>query len=298
MLALACVTFLVVLPGCGRKPPKPPTLAELLTASDPVERRIAQADAARDGVKSLPALEEFSGTRDQALAQAIREVVALMLLKSVAYDQLSQYPGLSQLCLPEFDRAKECAALLSHATDYDSGEEGLSIDPSPATRQSSPQRQAIRNLLQMHGWAIPAALELSEQKEPASRLYGAEILRGLEAWGQSAAWDRLSKDPGMVMVSYGDHEITHRIGELVTEWLKNSTTYRLAKTHWTPEQDIALANSYVVWLVRFQEGTTDGSAGWKFLNELNKEAHVSEAQGWFEYWERARPVLQRRWAGP
>jgi hypothetical protein len=190
------------------------------------------------------------------------------------------------LCEGKFNQAREYAKVLANADAYDSGE-GAGLFPMDTEPPLSKARQAIDDMISLGAWSIPAALELVADKKPPSRLYGAEVLKGVCAWGQSPTWDRLLKDTGSTYISHVDYGGNSIIGHTVTELLASSQ-YEWLTNPKTNNYAAGVAETYLMGLepMPFQQKLN-------LVNRLRQEAGTWEARSWEEYWIKARPVLEK-----
>ena len=267
-------------------------LLEQMASDDLTDRRLAQVHLAYKGEEALAALSAACDADDERLKQSIREVVALMLLNSVEYEKLWKYPRLVEVCRPKFDEAREFARLLAGAEDYDSGEHGMGpgLPPPP-----SPDRQALYALIGLHGWAVPAAIELCTDDMPASRLYGAEVLRLVEAWVQKDVWELLLQDRGPVTIFRGCFDEPTTVAGAASDWLRFSSGRRDFDNPNVPRYAARTAWRYLLWLGQFDKEGPASPTDTTLANVLSQRADTMAAESWDDYWDRAEPVLRDVW---
>lgn len=287
----ALLALLVVAPGIRADEPVK-TWAAKLRSDKPSEWRVAQAYLARAGVEALPPLAELADAANDAMRQRLKETVGLMLRNAAGPEPIRKHPKLWALGEPELKKASAALKVLAGSKEYDSGELGLSprnAPPPPLT----PPRQSIKDLLELRGWAVPAALELLGDKQPGSRMYGVELLTLLNATGQYPAVQKVLKDDGQIQVFHGDYTTKTTVGGQTAEWLKQG---RLRPAS-APNEDGAVAyeaENYLDWLDVFAGGKPNR---FDLVNRLRTEAGMYKAKSWDDYWRRAKPVLAAAWDG-
>lgn len=268
-------------------------LLEQMASADLTDRRLAQVHLAHKGTDALATLAAASDTRDDRLEQSIREVVALMLLKSVEWTELSQYPRLRELCRPQFEQARAHARHLAGADRYDSGEHGLRPPGPPPPL--SPEREALYAMVGLHGWAVPAAVELCADDMPSSRLYGAEVLRYVQAWGQTTVWQSLLQDDGAVTIFRGCYDEHTTVAGAVGDCLRVNSSYRDFSDPNAPRHTACVAEGYALWLGQFDKGGPASPIDTTLTGMLRQYADTMAATSWDDYWNRAEPVLRDTW---
>lgn len=288
LLALLVVT---VAPAAAAAQDGPKEWLKRLGSDRPAEWRIAQAHLARLGAAALPDLAALAAKADAPLRQRVSEVVAMMLLKKVTPAQLAEHKALAELVRPEFERAEAHLKLLLDAKKYDSGERGLGPPGSKPPPLSS-ERKAVKALTDAGGWAVPAALRLIDGKTPASRIYGAEILTWLSATAQRTLLDQLTADKTAIEIFRGDFMDRTTVGKVVGDWLRTHSAF-VAQAKPDPKYAACFeAEGYLIWLARFAKGKADDT---DLVNRL-RQAGTIKAASWDDYWERARPLLEKFFA--
>jgi hypothetical protein len=284
---------------------------ERLGAKSALDSRIARAEVAHLGVKALPALERARAAK-RVSESTLRLVVEAMLVESVELDVLKKrWPALLKLLDERVAKARQLAKPLFATKPHDSGERGLGPPGAKAPPLSAP-RAAIAGLLKLGGAAVPVALELMAQgadaKVPvrklrpgerrnqaevakdgvgvAQRLYGAEVLYRLRAWGQERSLEGLRGDGGRVSVFHGDYFDRTTVGRVVSAWMKGISM----GTPKSPTKGAACleAERYL----RYVLPELDRSKGMKLMNRLRGEAKTWEATSFADYWRRARALIE------
>jgi hypothetical protein len=261
-----------------------------LRSSDPAERVIAQAYIAHSGTPSLAELDKFARTKDVVLRRRVKEVVSLMLRKTVGPNEIRKYKTLWHLVEPELRKASVALQSIANQKDYDSGDVGLILEGT--TVKISPPRSAVEQLVEMRGFAVPLALELLMDKQPGSRMYGVEILGRLDAVGQLSALQSMLKDDGHITVSHGCYWDETTVGAETPRWLAAG---HLRRATYPEDKDTVKykqyshtfeAESYLFWL-----SDSVGVGSYDLINRLRRDAGTMHATSWEDYWSRARPVL-------
>lgn len=286
---LALLALLAVTPGVGAEEPVK-TWATKLRSEKPSEWRIAQAYLAHAGAEALPVLAELADGADAGLKQRLKETLGLMLRNAVGPEPVRKHPKLWALGEPELKTANAARKVLAGSKEYDSGELGP-MPPEIPRPKLTPPRQAVRDLLALRGWAVPAALELLADEQPGSRMYGVEVLTLLNAIGQYPAVKAVVKDDGRIDVSRGDATGKTTVGAQTAEWLKQG---RLRPAS-APDEEHAVAyeaENYADWLDVFAGGKPNR---FDLVNRLRMGAGTIKAKSWDEYWRLAKPELEAAW---
>ena len=252
------------------------------------EWREAEANLARMGSVVLPELEKLAEGADVELQSRIKDTVALMLLKTVSLEEFYQYKTIVVLSAPETNRAKALTEILKNAKEYDSGAvaKGLSVPPP------SDVRKAMSQVVRFGGFAVPAAVELTNGDKPASRLYGAELIRMVQATGQVNIFEKLRKDSTRIDVDHGDYISHTTVGEVILGWIED--IYPIDKRH-LPDPTYAVcleAAQYVHWLEGKGGDPHHRRITSQLVNRLYEETQTCNATSWEDYWNRARPILR------
>jgi hypothetical protein len=266
--------------------------AARLSAEKPSEWRVAQAYLAHAGAAGLPELDKLADGAGEPVKQRLTEAVSLTLRNAAGPDAVRNHPKLWAVCEPELKKAAGPLKVLAGSKEHDSGELGLT-PPGARVPPLTPPRQAVADLLALRGFAVPAALELLADKEPGSRTYGVEILRGLNAVGQYPAVEKLLTDSGPITVSHGDYSDKTTVGRQTAAWLKGGALRPASD----PKDKRAVcfeAENYADWLDVFAGGKPNR---FELVNRLRQEAKTIDAASWDDYWRRARPVLEKAWDG-
>jgi hypothetical protein len=266
--------------------------AAKLPSDKPSEWRVAQAYLAHAGAEALPELAKLADGAGETLKLRLKETLSLMLRNAAGPEPIRRHPKLWSLGEPELKKAADALKQLAGSEKYDSGEVGP-IPPGVPEPRPTPPRQAINDLRALRGWAVPAALELLEDKQPGSRMYGVEILRDLNAIGQYAAVQKMRKDNGSIVVSHGDYILKTTVGAQTAQWLKLGALRPAS----APDEKYAVAfeaENYADWLDVFAGGKPNRFV---LINRLRQEAGTHVAKSWDDYWRRAKPVLETVWDG-
>jgi hypothetical protein len=287
-IPLTLLALLALAPAAGADEVK--AWAAKLRSDKPSEWRVAQAQLAHAGDQTLPELAKLADGADEAMKQRLKETVSLMLRNTTGPEAVRKHPKLWALGEGELKKASEALKKLAGSEKYDSGEVGLT-PPGVPKPPLTPPRQAIKDLLALRGFAVPAALELLEDKQPGSRMYGVELLTWLNAIGHYPAVKKMTKDDGRIEVSYGDASGKTTVGAHTAQWLKQG----LLRPASAPDEKNAVAyeaENYLDWLDVFAGGKPNQFV---LLNRLRQEAGTLEAKSWDDYWRRAKPVLEAAW---
>lgn len=271
--------------------PLPQWLGQL-RSKEPVEHRRAQIELARTGAAALADLEKLAEKASPLLQKRIRATISLMLLKSIPPTALEKYPRLTALGNNQIKQARKVAMPFYGAKSYDTGERGLAPPGAPVPPPSA-ARQAVEKLAGYQGWAVPVAIELCEGKTAASRLYGAEILRRVEAIAQIERLKKLGMDPAPISLFFGDYTDRTTVGKTVSQALKSSSVFRRFVL-----KDIKYpigfeVEEYLRSLILIVEKPLKPS--YQLINELRQKGRTYQAISWDDFWKRAIPVLKEKW---
>ncbi|OAI54778.1 hypothetical protein AYO44_14195 [Planctomycetaceae bacterium SCGC AG-212-F19] len=261
-----------------------------LQSDRPSEWRVAQAYLAHAGIEAVPELEKLADGADGAMQRRLKETLSLMLRNTAGPESIRKRPKLWALGEPELSKAAGVLNKLAGSHTYDSGELGL-MPPGTAPPPLTPPRQAFNDLLGLRGFAVPAALELVADKQPGSRMYGLEILRGLNAIGQYSAVQKSLKDDAPIAVFHGDYTSKTTVGAQTAQWLKLGALRPAS----APDEPYAVAyeaENYADWLDVFAGAEENRFV---LVNRLRLEAGTLRAKSWDDYWQRATPVLTAVW---
>lgn len=292
----ASVVVAMLALSCGRTAAEPDAAVTgwvgRLSSDRPAEWRIAQAYVARAGESSLPHLEWFAASSNRDLDARLKETISLMLRSAIGPEQLRPHRRLWRLTEEELRRASGPLQVLVRQPTYDTGDVGLV--PEGTVIEWSAPRRAVDDLLGLHGFAVPAALQLLTDKEPGSRMYGVEILGRLDAFGHLDALRRMLGDSGASEVFRGCYFDTTTVGKEAERWLAAGELRRRHRGDVLPQYAVALeAESYVALLAEFR-----GEDRSSIVNRLRREGRTLEASSWDDYWARAKPVLAIAWRQP
>jgi hypothetical protein len=250
-IPLTLLALLAVAPAVRADEPVK-TWAAKLRSDKPSEWRVAQAYLARAGADALPELATLADGADAGLKQRLKETLGLMLRNAAGPEPVRKRPTLWALGAAELKTADAARKVLAGSREYDSGELGP-MPPEVPRPKLTPARQAVRDLVELRGWAVPAALELLADAQPGSRMYGVELLTLLNAIGQYPAVKGVVKDDGPIEVSHGDSTAKTTVGAQTAEWLKHGRLRPASAT--AEEHAVALeAENYLDWLDVFAGG--------------------------------------------
>ena len=281
-VALGLAAFLL---GAG----EPPPVESLRAAADGFDLRLAQANLARAGAASLPAMEKMTGEHDAKLDVRLKETVGLMLIVSTPWEEVQKCPALLAACKEEFDKGRVGAKIFVGIQTYNDREHEAR-DPRLPPLPPTPTRVAQHILMDRHGYAIPAVMELSKDSSPAARMYAMETLLWLNAVAQKPTLDRLLED--IASVPLPNNGSLGRIGALLADRTKTSSIFsHAAFEHASDEAEQYLLE--IDWLARGEK-----AEGLNMLNRLRQEAKTLESPTWDDYWKRAAPILREAWTPP
>ena len=290
-ILLTLLTLLVAVPTAGADETVKAWAAKL-QSDKPSEWRVAQAQLAHAGADSLPELAKLADGAGDALKKRLKETLSLMLRNAAGPEPIRKHPKLWALGEPEWKKASEALKKLAGSKEYDSGELGL-MPPNAPPPPLTPPRQAIEDLRELRGFAVPAAVELLADKQPGSRMYGVELLTRLNATGQYPAVQKMVKDDGPVAVFHGDYTRNTTVGAKTAEWLKQGNLRPAS----APDEENTVAyeaENYLDWLDEFAGGKPNQFV---LVNRLRQEGGTIKSKSWDDYWQRAKPVLQSVWDG-
>jgi hypothetical protein len=252
-----------------------------LQGDKPSEFRIAQVYLSRPGSMPWGKLDELAKTGDERVRQRLKEVVALMLLNGVDPRDVRQRRHLNATPAAEFAKARELAGKLTKAVqkaerDHADAAEGVQwylLDEDAASVASE--------LFSLHGWAVPALLELAEGQSPFLRLVAVDAIVVSQGGRLPAATlERLQQDQTRVVRFHGDSSeestIAREVGAL-------SKQYR-----W----DAADQNALRDW--HRSLALLHGFQGVKSLDDTVLTSFDPE-WSFDEYWQAARAEMERRW---
>jgi hypothetical protein len=265
-----------------------------LTSPDSVEVRIAQAHIAHKGARTLPILDHTLKQADARQQQRLKELIALMLVRSVDLQEMKKYPKLLSMAETQFKIADNAANLLERTKDFDGGEQDIRSSNFPKVQ--TPLRKAVDELTNLGGYAVPALDRLAHANSPSARLYAAEILIRQGAEGQIATLLELAGQELPVTKLGGDVLRKTTLAKSVMNDLRTTHPFVrrfIADPIQTPAFE---AEEYVRWLDRFQRPELDNfKASSELRNRLRQEADTLNANSWPDYWKRAKPVLDEVW---
>lgn len=278
--------------GCDDEPIRP--WIERLHEARPSRYRIAQAQLTVMGERSLPALELLAANATPVMRNRLKEIVAIMLLRSVKPSTMKQYPNLVALCKAEFEEAEGLADQLL-GLDYDEFE--TYVDGSGKTIEKiehfipDEAHQLCKRMKDLHGWAIPAIVRLSNHEDLWIRAQAAEILFSLCAEEQYDQLTRIYHGP-LIAGSF-NWNMDRGAAQLPQFGMQfgccpGSFTYDQSQT--SPPARFGygiVAAKYLQTLARFEKGTP-----WKIPVDCNL---IPSDCTWKEYWRYVEPILEKEW---
>jgi len=237
---------------------------EKLKTDKPSEWRMAQAYLAHMGPAALAELEELADGASRRIRQRLREVVALMMAKSIQRAELEEYPRLTAICAKKFHRADKLGRRLS----------GLSYKAVTSERVVLTSFE----LAELGGLGVPAFVKLTEDDSPQSRFYGGTGLRVVDATSQLPILLRLTKDEGIVYQLHGDYESHLPIGQRILPTYEDMLAAK--------EDVVREGQGYLRQLWWYHEGTPQQ------VPRVDRKDGIST---WDDFWREAKPLMEAAW---
>ena len=250
------------------------------------------AQLARLGPEGLPYLETLTDEATPRLVETIKAILSVALLKSTQPDELMLHGRLLDLVRADIQEGYRVAEALAGAEKYDSGENTAFFMASPPPELSAPWK-AIEKLVRLRGFAVPAVQRLAGDPSPASKRYAADILILLVATSQKELLLDLARDGGEISIWHGDYSETTTVGGSVFRRLKNVSPFGYWLGSESAVKAISEPEEYVSELCDERHPDSHTRSSFPVTNTLRHEARTIDAKSWDEYWQRARPVIEK-----
>jgi len=249
--------------------------------------RIAAAYVAHAGPAALDSLAARLPGASPVLRDHVKLAVGTMLLTSVTPDDVARRPALRALGAAELARADRDAAALCASREY---ERDIGV-PSDSTMRHHDALLALR------GWAVPAAVALTQCKGASGRVFGVHLLMELKAGGQAASLAALTGDSAIVIAGEDEPQERATIAALAGGYARG---YPFANhgpevAGGVPRTVPGDAEEFLGAVAR-EDGVE--MPEYALVNRLRDDAKTATARSWDEYWQRARPVLEAMWDAP
>lgn len=249
----------------------------------PSEFRIAQAYLARPGARPLDELDELARTRDPRLRQRLKEVVALMLLHGLDPHELRVRRHLHALPQEEFTKAAELATQLRRAVEKAAAAKTNSAEGVQWYLLDDRRPTLANELLLLHGWAVPALLELSEHETPFLKMFCVDTI--LVSHGgrlPASAFERLRNDHRALTRFSGDSADRSTIARELDAIIKSHPYLAEKESVADWHRCLALLHQFQRVTLREDQVLTSFDSQWSFD----------------EYWGAAQREIKLRWDPP
>lgn len=257
-----------------------------LESPDPATGREAQVRLAADARPALDAIEELVLEKkgNALLESRVVDLLAVALQTSIRWEDLRTREALVRLAKPHLDRAREIAETLARQDALHVGER----PPRPAVfpREPSPIEKALRELGELGGFAVPAALELLLDARPVARAYGVFLLDRAQAVPlEKKAVEWLREDQAPIRVRGSDWVSSSTVGR----WARDA----LEKKSEPPQPTAASEMAGVV--LRFAALCGALVGGVDLVNGLREGSQAFRAETADAWWDEARPLWRTWW---
>jgi hypothetical protein len=286
LLLAACAHVAAPPPARAQGPDLERWLGDL-DSPRPSVYRIATAYVAHAGPVALDSLAARLPGASPVLRAHVKLVVGVMLLTSVTLDDMARRPALRNLGAAELAAAARDAAALCASREY---ETDIGV-PSDSTMRHHDALVALR------GWAVPAAVSLTQCKGASGRVFGMHLLMEVKAGGQAAALAALSGDSTVVIAGEDEPQERTSIAVLAASYARAFpfSNHGLVVEGGVPRTLPVEAEEFLGAVAR-QDGVD--MPEYALVNRLRDDAKTKTARTWDEYWQRARPVLESMWDAP
>jgi hypothetical protein len=249
-----------------------------LGSDKPSEFRIAQVYLSQAESAPLDKLDELARTADDRLRQRIKEVVALILLNGIEPSEIYRRHNLYGTCKSEIARGRELARMFKKAV-----EDAQRINPKVQVQWydlSTELSDWQNELYLLHGWGVPACLDLAESKSPFIKMLAINAIFSIGASPPADVLDRWRNDTTPVVMFYGDYSERSTIAKELSKFIGEGNPERTENQHrWNNYSTLSMLNQF--------EKIEGGD---KHVGTLHKPTWSFD-----EYWRAVQREMQRLW---